>query len=83
MFDRALADPGYPTPASALANAGACALKAGQADLASQYLGKALEIDPGNAVALEAMAESEFNAGHYMAARAFSERRLALAPASV
>lgn len=83
LFDRALGDPGYPTPASALANAGACALKAGQADRASRDLAKALEMDPSNAVALEAMAESEFKAGHYLEARAFSERRLAVAPASV
>ena len=30
FFDRALADPAYPTPAAALANAGACGLAAGQ-----------------------------------------------------
>lgn len=83
LFDRALADPGYPTPGSALANAGSCALKAGQDERASRDLAKALELDPANAVALEGMAESEFKAGHYLEARAFSERRLAVAPASV
>jgi len=83
LFDRALADPGYPTPASALANSGSCALTAGQNDIASRNLAKALELDPDNPVALEAMAESEFKAGRYLEARAFSERRLAVAPASV
>ena len=83
LFDRALQDAGYPTPASALANAGSCALKAGQEERASRDLARALELDPGNSVALEAMAESQFRAGHYLEARAFSERRLAVAPASV
>jgi type IV pilus assembly protein PilF len=83
LFDRALADPGYPTPGSALANSGACALKAGQDERAARDLTRALELDPANPVALEAMAESEFRAGHYLEARAFSERRLAVAPASV
>jgi len=83
LFDRALADASYPTPASALANAGSCALQAGQGERASSNLAKALELDPGNPVALEAMAESQFQAGHYLEARAFSERSLAVAPASV
>ena len=82
MFDRALADPSYPTPAMALANGGACALKAGQPAYADPRLRKALELDPDNAVALAAMADSEYRAGHYLEARAFSERRLAAAPAT-
>ena len=72
-----------PTPASALANAGSCALKVGQDERASRDLARALELDPSNPVALEAMAQSEFKAGHYLEARAFSERRLGVAPASV
>ena len=83
LFDRAIADPAYPTPASALANAGSCALKAGQGERASRDLGRALEMDPANPTALEAMAQSEYGAGRYLEARAFSERRLAVAPASV
>jgi type IV pilus assembly protein PilF len=82
-FDRALADPGYRTPASALGNAGSCALRAGQGPLATRYLQAALQLDPADPVALAAMAESEFRAGRYMEARAFSERRLAVAPPSV
>jgi len=83
LFDRALADPGYRTPADALGNAGSCALTAGQDALAARYLQAAVQLDPDNAVALAAMAESQYRAGHYMEARAFSERRLAIAPASV
>ncbi len=82
-FDRAVADPGYSTPAAALANAGACAVSAGQYVRAERDLRGALSIDPVNAVALEAMAAHEFHAGRYFEARAFSQRRLAAAPASV
>ncbi len=82
-FDRALADPAYPTPAGALANAGSCALQAGQMARVERDLRRALSLDPANAVALAAMAEHEFRAGRYFEARAFSQRRLAAAPASV
>jgi type IV pilus assembly protein PilF len=80
-FEQALADRNYPTPAAALANAGACARKAGAAERAVRYLDAALEIDPANPVALAAMAEHEFRAGRAFQARAFSQRRLAAAPA--
>jgi type IV pilus assembly protein PilF len=81
-FDRALADPSYSTPAAALANAGSCALTAGQTARAERDLRNALALDPGSPVALAGMAESEYRAGHYFQARAFSERRLAAAPAT-
>lgn len=80
-FDRALADPGYPTPADALANAGSCALKAGQGGRAQRDLRRAIELDPANAVALGALAEYAFGHGQAFEARAFSQRRLAAAPA--
>lgn len=81
-FDRALADPTYRSPASALANSGSCALHAGQAAKADQNLQQALALDPVNPVALAAMAEVQYRGGHYLEARAFSERRLSAAPAS-
>ena len=80
-FNRALADPGYATPSFAMANAGACADKAGQTGRAGKYLDAAIRIDPDNPVALGVMAEREFRAGRAFQARAFSERRLAAAPA--
>jgi type IV pilus assembly protein PilF len=83
LFDRALADPAYPTPAAVLANAGSCALTAGQPIRAQRDLSRALELDPTSAVALAGMAESEYRAGHFLQARAFSERRLDVAPPSV
>lgn len=80
-FDRALADPGYRTPAVALANAGACADEAGLGELAGLYLERAIELEPANPVALGVMAQREFRAGDAFRARAFSQRRLAAAPA--
>ena len=81
-FDRALADPAYATPAAAMANAGSCALTAGQTVRADRDLRSALTLDPANPVALAGMAENEFRAGRYFQARAFSERRLAAASAT-
>ena len=80
-FDRALAAPGYANPATALANSGACADQAGQGERARRDLRRAIELDPTNAVALGALAEHELRAGRAFEARAFSERRLAAAPA--
>lgn len=81
-FDRAMVAPGYATPVSAIANAGGCALDAGQPERAARDLRRALEIDPVNAYALESMARSEYAQGRYFEARAFSQRRLAAAPAT-
>ncbi|WP_425501565.1 type IV pilus biogenesis/stability protein PilW [Pseudoxanthomonas kalamensis] len=81
-FDRALATPNYPTPAAALANAGSCALDSGQAERAERDLRGALGLDSQNAVALAAMAGLKYRQGQYLDARAFSQRRLAAAPAN-
>lgn len=81
-FDRALAAPGYSTPAAALANAGGCALDAGQADRAGRDLRKALALAPNNAYALESMARNEYTQGRFFEARAFVQRRLSAAPAT-
>ena len=79
-FDDALGDPAYGDRAGALANAGSCAAQAGQHERVERDLRAALELDPVNAVALEAMANHAFGQGRYLEARAFSERRLAAAP---
>lgn len=81
-FDRALADSGYAARADALANAGGCALDAGQRERAESDLRQALALAPGNAYALASMARNEFLHGRYFEARAFCERRLAAAPAT-
>lgn len=80
-FELALADASYRTPEAALANAGACAGRAGKSVLAERYLDAALQLSPANPVALEAMARHELDAGRAFHARAFSQRRLAAAPA--
>ncbi|ALN91859.1 type IV pilus biogenesis/stability protein PilW [Lysobacter gummosus] len=81
-FDRALADPQYSTPAVVLANSGACADKLGQGERADADLRLALSIDPGNSMALGAMARRQLRLGNAFEARAFSERRLAAGPIS-
>ena len=82
-FDRAMADPAYSTQASARANAGACALDAGQASRAERDLRLSLAQEADNPTSLAAMARLEFGAGRYLSARAFSERRLAASPPTV
>ena len=80
-FDRALALPEYAASPVILANSGTCAGKVGQHQRAERDLRRAIELDPENPVALGALAEREFAAGNAFGARAFSERRLAAAPA--
>lgn len=82
VFDRALGDKAYRTPAAALANAGRCRLMAGESKLAERYLRLALDIDKNNPVALAGMARYSYDIGDYLQARAFSERRLAAAAAA-
>ena len=83
LFDQAIRAPGYATPDLAYANAGACALKLGDATRARPYLTQAIALNATNATALGAMAEVQLRAGNYLEARAFSERRLAAAPPTV
>ena len=82
-FDRAIGAESASGRASALANAGGCALQAGQYERAERDLRQALALMPDNAYALESMARSEFELGRYLEARAFSQRRLAAAPATI
>lgn len=82
LFQRAIADPAYPTPATALANAGNCAQAAGQPAPAEQYLRQALQLQPGNPLALQTMAGLSLQQGRALEARGFIQRRLELPPAS-
>lgn len=77
-LDRALARPDMIDVAGMRANAGKCALRAGQAGRAESDLRAALDMAPTNAVALDGMAQLMFVRGKMMEARAFSERRLAM-----
>lgn len=82
LFERALADPSYSTPAAAMSNAGTCALQAGKPAMAERAWRGALEFDPDNTVALAGLAQSSYASGDYLQARGFSQRRLAVAPAT-
>jgi len=79
-FDRAIADPAFPTPGLALANAGNCAQKAGQPERAEASWRQALALDPISTPALSGMAAMKFARAEYLDARAFTERWLAIAP---
>jgi type IV pilus assembly protein PilF len=81
-FERALTDPFYQTPAVALANRGACAVKWGREDLAEESLRRSLQIDAGNPTALYELAEILFRKGDHFRARAFVQRYEASAQAS-
>jgi type IV pilus assembly protein PilF len=82
LFDRAIKDPFYRTPAVALANRGSCAVKAGRLEDGERWLRAALELEPEHADALFALAGLHQARGDDLRARAFVERYLASAPAS-
>lgn len=79
-FRKALADPFYKTPESALANAGTCALAAGKPELGENYLRQVLDARPNDGQALLGLAEIAFAREDYMRARAFVQRAESLAP---
>lgn len=82
-LDRAMLAPGYSSPEVAQSNAGACALQLGQRERAERDLRAALQRNPSDMQALESMARLSYEQGAFMDARAFAERRLAAAPATV
>ncbi len=73
-FRKALNDPFYKTPATAMVNAAACATAAGKPALAEGYYRQVLATDSTNAAALYQVASLLFQRGEYMNARAFMER---------
>lgn len=73
-FRRALADPFYKSPESALANAGSCALAAGKYDIGENYLRQVLHARPNDDQALLGLAEIAFRKDDFMRARAFVQR---------
>lgn len=81
-LQRALDNPFYETPEVAHANAGICALDAGQSELAESHLRKALELQPNFPDALYAMAELRYNSEDFFRARAFLQRFESAAQAS-
>lgn len=79
-FGDAIADEAYRQPTQALANAGACAAEAGRNEQAELNFRAALTLAPQHAQALSGMARLEHGRGDALKARAFLQRREALAP---
>lgn len=73
-FDRAIANPQYPTPELANFNAGITALKKPDRDAAERYFRAALISVPGYAPALLQMARLSYESGNATSARGFMER---------
>ena len=81
-FSRAITDEAYRQPVQALGNAGACALGAGREAQAEVNLRAALQLEPRHAQSLMGMAQLEHRRGDALRARAFLQRREAIAPLS-
>ena len=79
-FRRALADPRYPTPVQPLANAGRCAIIAGEWSKADGYLRRAAAVAPRSRPILLMLAEAQLRLQRPMEARAFVQRADALGP---
>jgi len=73
-FERAIANPQYPTPELANLNAGLCLLKKPDRAAAERYLRQALQRNPALAPALLQMARLSYESGNVMSARGFMER---------
>jgi len=78
VFLRAASNPLYATPELAYNNAGTCAVKNGQIELAEYYFNEALRRNPKVGPALIQMAEISYNQGSYIPAREYLDRYLEL-----
>ncbi len=81
-FRRAAEDSKYGTPEVALTNAGMCAREAGDLEAAEENFRAALTRSPRYADALLNMLELTYQRGDNLQARAFSQRYLAVRPAT-
>ncbi|MDN5850942.1 MAG: type IV pilus biogenesis/stability protein PilW [Nitrococcus sp.] len=72
----------YATPEKPLANAGVCAIQHGDAKRAEDFFLSALKRNPRYARALINMAQLRFNSRHFLSARGYYQRYLAVAPQS-
>lgn len=73
-FLKAVENPRYDKPAMAYTNAGLCRMRDDDPAKAQSYFRAALRVDPRFAVALLNMAELSYDAGEYLAARAYMQR---------
>ncbi len=79
-FERAIANPQYPTPELANLNAGLCLLKKPDRIAAERYLRQALQRNPTLAPALLQMARLSYESGNVVSARGFMERYAKVGP---
>lgn len=78
-FERAASNPLYNQAASALKNAGICALKDNDPDKAESFFRKSLEVNPAYGPSLLQMAQLSYDADDYFKARAYLQRYLQIA----
>jgi type IV pilus assembly protein PilF len=74
LFEKALADPFYETPAVAHGNRGQCAVDWGKLDLAEDQLRQSIQKNPSGAAGLLALAHVYLIKKDYMKGRAFIQR---------
>lgn len=74
QFLLAANDPFYPTPSLALTNAGLCALRIPDEEMAEKYYRQALELDPKYPPALLQMASLNYSRSNYLSTRGYLER---------
>ncbi len=79
-FERAIANPQYPTPDLANLNAGLCLLKKPDRAAAERYFRQALQRNPVLAPALLQMARLSYESGNVISARGFMERYVKAGP---
>ena len=79
MFMSAISNPLCKYPEMVYTNAGICANKKPDAELADKYFRKALQLNPKYSPALREMAKSSFARQEYMATRAYLQRLQAVA----
>jgi type IV pilus assembly protein PilF len=80
MFTKALQDPLYRSPETILTNAGLCAEKRPDVELAEKYFRQALQKNPRFQPALRQMVRNSFAQQHYLATRAYLQRLQELTP---
>ena len=69
LFDRAMTNKTYPTPATAMMNAGRCSIKLGQPARAENYFQRALLADPEQSIAHASLGKLAYDAQDYQRAR--------------
>lgn len=74
QFQKALANPLYPTPWVAMTNRGTCAKRGGNSSKAESHFRQALNANPSFGPALAAMAELDYDRGDFKSARTHLDR---------